>query len=302
MTALAKIEPRQMVPNYAMADLERMAIAFARSGLFGAKTPDQALALCLIAQAEGKHPAIASKSYHIINGSPAKKADAMLGDFQAMGGKVDWHEYTDASVSATFSHPEGGSVRVDWDDARVAKAGLSGNPNHKKYPRAMKRARCISEGVRTVYPGATSGMYAPEEIQDGGVLVAERNDPPRLTGAALLAQASPADAAPEASAADIPSTDAGQSAGAASNDAPSSRKTALKLTDEYVAKVEAMQSPTEIAEFEATAAAWLDKLAASKPDLREHIRLATLAKIDALAADDAQFEPGWDTGNPMTAG
>ena len=220
MSAIAKIEPRQIAPNYGMADLERMAIAFARSGLFGAKTPDQALALCLIAQAEGKHPALASKQYHIINGGPAKKADAMLGDFQAMGGKVDWHEYTDTCVSGTFSHPDGGSVRVDWDDARVAKAQIN-NPNHKKYPRAMKRARCISEGVRTVYPGATSGMYAPEEIQDGGFLVAERNDPAPLSGAMLLEQAAPDDspAAPiPSAAAETPSTDAGQSAGAASTE------------------------------------------------------------------------------------
>jgi hypothetical protein len=30
----------------------------------------------------------------------------------------------------------------------------------------MLRARVISEGVRTVYPGATSGIYTAEEVQD----------------------------------------------------------------------------------------------------------------------------------------
>jgi hypothetical protein len=30
----------------------------------------------------------------------------------------------------------------------------------------MLRSRCISEGIRTVYPGVTVGVYTPEEVQD----------------------------------------------------------------------------------------------------------------------------------------
>ena len=44
-----------------IADIERMAVAVAKSGLFGMKTPEQAIALMLIAQAEGMHPAIAAR-------------------------------------------------------------------------------------------------------------------------------------------------------------------------------------------------------------------------------------------------
>jgi hypothetical protein len=36
----------------------------------------------------------------------------------------------------------------------------------KKYPRQMLRSRVVSEGVRTVYPNATSGLYVPEEVRD----------------------------------------------------------------------------------------------------------------------------------------
>ena len=42
---------------HSIPDVERMAIAIAKSGLFGAKSPEQAFALMLIAQAEGRHPA-----------------------------------------------------------------------------------------------------------------------------------------------------------------------------------------------------------------------------------------------------
>lgn len=151
--------------QYAVSDIERMARAFAVSKLFGVTNPEQAIALCLIAQAEGRHPASAAQDYHIIQGRPAKKADAMLRDFLAGGGKVEWHALDDTVADATFSHPSGGSVRITWDMPRAVKADLK-TPMWRKYPRQMLRARVVSEGVRTVFPMATSGMYVPEEVQD----------------------------------------------------------------------------------------------------------------------------------------
>ena len=149
-----------------VADVEKMAVAVARSGLFGVKTPDQALALMLISQAEGLHPAIAARDYHVINGRPTLKADAMMARFQAAGGKVEWGEYTDTKVSGKFSHPQGGTVEVVWTTKMATDAGLTRNPTWKSYPRQMLRARCISEGIRTVFPGCVVGTYTPEEAGD----------------------------------------------------------------------------------------------------------------------------------------
>lgn len=146
--------------------VERMAIAVAKSGLFGVKTPDQAMALMLIAQAEGLHPAIAARDYHVINGRPTLKADAMLARFQTAGGSVRWGEYTDARVVGTFSHPQGGSVEVSWTVDMAQAAGLTKNPTWRSYPRQMLRARCVSEGIRTVFPGVVVGTYTPEEAED----------------------------------------------------------------------------------------------------------------------------------------
>ena len=146
--------------------IERMALAVAKSGLFGVKTPDQAMALMLVAQAEGMHPAIAARDYHVINGRPTLRADAMLARFQQAGGKVEWGEYTDRKVVGTFTHPQGGSVRIEWTTKMAQDAGLTRNPTWKSYPRQMLRARCISEGIRTVFPGVVVGTYTPEEVQD----------------------------------------------------------------------------------------------------------------------------------------
>jgi len=154
-----------VVQQHNVTEMERMAVAFAGSKLFGIATPDQALALCLIAQAEGRHPASAAQDYHIIQGKPSKKSDAMLRDFLNSGGKVQWHSLTDELVSATFSHPAGGTVTIDWNMERAKQAQIS-TPMWKKYPRQMLRARVVSEGVRTVFPMATSGMYVPEEVAE----------------------------------------------------------------------------------------------------------------------------------------
>jgi len=55
---------------------------------------------------------------------------------------------------------------------------LAGKDMFKKFPRQMLRSRTVSEGVRTVWPLATSGMYVGEEVADftGPTIDAE---PPR---------------------------------------------------------------------------------------------------------------------------
>lgn len=171
---LALNEERAAVPapQYSLNDLYKMAQLVAKSRLFGITRAEEAAVLMLIAQAEGRHPAWAMREYYIVDGRPALRADAMLSRFQSAGGRVEWHEITDTRVSATFTHPAGGSARITWTLEDARRAGLirptkSGKPsNWDRYPRQMLRARVISEGVRTVYPGVAVGIYTPEEVVD----------------------------------------------------------------------------------------------------------------------------------------
>lgn len=165
-------------------DIERLAASIAKSGLFGIKTTDQAIALMMIAHAEGRHPALAARDYDIIQGRPAKKAEAMLRDFLDAGGKVQWHKLDDTMADASFSHPAGGTVRISWDMERATKAQLNTKDNYKKFPRQMLRSRTVSEGVRTVWPLATSGFYVPEEAVEfaGQTIDAEPEVAPRANG------------------------------------------------------------------------------------------------------------------------
>jgi len=182
--------------------IQLMANAVAKSGLFGMKTPEQAMALMLVAQAEGYSPALAARDYHIIQGRPALKADAMLARFQMAGGRVEWVTYTDTEVKATFSHAQGGSITLSWTFAQAAKIGLTNKDNWKNYPRAMLRARVVSEGIRTVFPGCVVGVYTPEEVNDFSPVV-ERDVTPSPVkptieaAAAALANIAELDETPE---------------------------------------------------------------------------------------------------------
>ena len=154
------------VPSFSFEQLERMSVQIAKSGMFAVKTPEAALTLMLIAQSENMHPAQAMMDYDIIEGKPALKSQAMLSRFVRAGGMVEWIEQSDAKVSGRFTAPNGQKITVSWDDERVKTAGLGNRPNHQKFPQQMKRARCISEAIRAIFP--VTHLYTPEELRDGG--------------------------------------------------------------------------------------------------------------------------------------
>ena len=151
--------------TFAVADMRTMADAMGKSGMFG-KSPEQLFSLMLIAQAEGKHPAIAAQEWDIIQGKPALNSRSALARFQNAGGKINWLGRTDTKATAVFSHPSGGELTVSWDMKRAQQAQLSGKDNWKKYPAQMLSARVIAEGVRAVLPACLSGFYLNEEVQD----------------------------------------------------------------------------------------------------------------------------------------
>lgn len=154
------------VATITTSDLQIQARAIASSGLFSIKNESQALALMLIAHAEGRHPALVALDYDIISGRPAKRAIAMQRDFLASGGKITWIKSDNQCAEAIFSHPQGGELKESYTMEDAKLAGLAYKDNWKKFPKAMLRARVLSSGIRAVYPHATSGMYVPEEVQD----------------------------------------------------------------------------------------------------------------------------------------
>jgi hypothetical protein len=167
VTASLAVVPAQG-QTFAVEEVQTMAKAAAASGLFASiKTPEAAFTLMMLCQAEGLHPMQALRQYDIIEGKPAKKADAMLADFQGRGGRVDWKQHDHEACEGVFSAPTAAkpeTVRWSVDDAK--RASLMGKQNWQKYTRQMLRARVISEGIRLTMPGVVVGIYTPEEVQD----------------------------------------------------------------------------------------------------------------------------------------
>lgn len=274
MNAVVQFQPAQSIaPAFTMSDMERVALAIAKGGLFGSSDPNAVLTLCMLAQAEGQHPAVVFRDYHIISGKPAKKSEAMQRDFLLAGGKIEWHRLDDECVDATFSHPAGGSVRIAWDNARVQQAQLGNNPMHKKYPRQMKKARVIAEGVRTVWPSATSGLYESGEVQD---IVAEQP-----------AKAAPAMPEPKRvrDLKAVPSDDNG-------------RAKAEAWVAEHIAAVGDAATTEDLDVVIAAGARAIAKLARDHPDLNEKVMAAYSDRQNAIAAS-AQVEDAEATDDGM---
>jgi hypothetical protein len=158
---------KEIVPAFTVTDMQTMAQSVAKSRLFGLDEP-QAFTLMMLAQAEGIHPVKAVQRYHVIQGRPAMRADAMLADFQKIGGRLEWTTESDdvQKCEAIFHHPVhapgGKPVRFTMEDAK--RAGLDKKEIWKQYPAAMMRSRVISTGIKMYAPAIVAGLYTPEEV------------------------------------------------------------------------------------------------------------------------------------------
>lgn len=184
-TEIIQRQPEQsaIAQSFSFSDMQAMAKAVANSGLFGIRTADAALTLMMLSQSEGLHPVMAVRQFHIIEGKPSLRADAMQARFQQAGGRIAWKTRTDSVCEAVFTHPDSPEpLTVRWDSERAKRAQLVGKTTWQKHPQQMLAARVISEGIRAVLPSCVFGFYTPEEVQafDGPTAAAtepERKEP-----------------------------------------------------------------------------------------------------------------------------
>lgn len=155
-----------MSTELTLQNMQTYANCIVASGFCGFTKPEQVITLALIAQEEGRSIGAVARDYHVIQGRPTLKADAMLARFQAAGGKIKWLELSDKRVAAEFTHESCGTFVMEWTIEMAKNAGLTGKDIWNKFPRAMLKARVISEGIRTALPSVLCGVYTPEEAAD----------------------------------------------------------------------------------------------------------------------------------------
>lgn len=157
---------------YKFEDLEKMAEVLAKSKMFGAwDTKDKVLALLLISQTEGGNPCVAVQRYFPITNAQGqtttgKWAKAMLIDFQAAGGELEWLVTNAQEAKGLFTMPNRKPFTFGYTWAQAVRAKLVTKSNWANHPDDMLRNTVIAKGLRAYHPASTSFMCSESEGVD----------------------------------------------------------------------------------------------------------------------------------------
>lgn len=175
----------------AVVAVKSLGATIAESGIFKCRNHAQGEVLALECMVTRQPPLTLVKRNHFMFDQLVMRADAMVAEFQARGGKITNRIKSADKAAATLIDVNGESMDflLTWEDAQnepfvydckesqavaAIKAGLEKRSQLKlkdKYatPRSRSQmlwARLVSDAIRTIDPGVNQGQYAPEEIDD----------------------------------------------------------------------------------------------------------------------------------------
>lgn len=167
-----------------MGELNSVALTVAKSGLFGAKTPEQAFVAIATGMELGLKPMQALRNIVVVQGRPTFSADggfAVVRNHPEYGG-IRWEKQDDKEARCVITRvSKGGQLKEDFVGSfslkDAAAAGLAGKDNWKHYPARMLRARALSYACRDAFPDVLNGLYTPDEINPD-TPIGERNITP----------------------------------------------------------------------------------------------------------------------------
>lgn len=170
-TAVAKRESVPM-PISTIADLAQVGQAIAQSGMFGINNPSAGLVVAMTCHSQRISLLEFARTYHVIDGKPSMRADAMLAEFRKRGGKYAIVENSTTRAAADFEF-EGVKFSGVYaiEDAQRSGDCFKGDGKtlkHNWQHRAenMLWARMVSRSVRLLCPEIVAGIYTPEEVED----------------------------------------------------------------------------------------------------------------------------------------
>lgn len=199
-----------------VSQLKDMGSILAASNMFGTKNPNECIVIAGMCQQEGISYMEFMRKYHMISGRVSMRADAMLAEFQRMGGKYKIVQRDpDGAIIDLDYNGAAYTSRCIWEEIRNedfvivfdTKTGQRKVKDNYTFPRKrmqMLWARAVSDGVRVVCPQVVQGVYTPEEVADFAptttrptveVVEAKISPPPQP---AATVQPTPAPAAPAA--------------------------------------------------------------------------------------------------------
>jgi hypothetical protein len=156
-------------------NMEELAVAgnlLAQSGMFGIQNAAAGFVVAATCHQQGITLMDFRRTYHIVDGTPSMRADAMLAEFHKIGGK---HKILEISLNRASVELEIDGEKFEsaftMDDAKRTGDCFNGDGKTLKHnwahrPDDMLWARAVSRGVRRLRPGIVAGLYTPEEVQD----------------------------------------------------------------------------------------------------------------------------------------
>lgn len=166
-TALARTvdQPTELTSWHAM---RVQATELVQSGFLprAVNTPEKAMAIIQTGKELGLGPMQSLRSIHIIEGKPTMSADLIAGLALAKlpGSVLRVVETSDKKCVVDGGRAGQELTRFTYTIEDAQRAGLAGKDNWKRHPRAMLRARAITEAARAIFPDTCVGLYDADEL------------------------------------------------------------------------------------------------------------------------------------------
>lgn len=125
--------------------------------------PASVAAAILTGRELGLGPMTSLRGLDVIDGRVSMSAQLVAAKLQAAGHRIDWVESTDKAAEVRIVRGDGlGEASARWTLADAQRAGLAGKTNWARYPRAMLRARALTECAGMVASDVLMGIEATE--------------------------------------------------------------------------------------------------------------------------------------------
>lgn len=165
--AVSSLMPQTQAEKYEMAGV------LCKSGLIprGLDKPEKVFVALQWGHELGLSPMVAVNNIAVINGKPTLSADIMSAVVKRSPeyGGIKWIEMSEKKAECEITRilPNGEKETITStftiDDAQ--KAGLAGREVWVKYPKRMLKHRCLSYGLKDLFPDLLAGLYDPEEME-----------------------------------------------------------------------------------------------------------------------------------------
>ena len=121
--------------------------------------PASVAAAILTGREMGLGPLTSLRGIDVIEGRPSLTSEMLAARIFAAGHRIEWRAVTDERVTVKIERGDGLSeAEVTWTMRDAQRAGLAGKSVWQKYPRALLRARALSECAQLVCPDVSLGL------------------------------------------------------------------------------------------------------------------------------------------------